>query len=276
MRVPPARLNPGIRMILKKDTSIHYELAGSPDSPVLVLSHALGTNLALWDRQVEVLQRSFRILRYDSRGHGQSSANHGPYTISMLASDVVTLLDELGVARAHFCGVSMGGLVGQYLAVYYPERIGNLVLSNTAAKIGTHAKYDRRIQEVTNAGMSAVVDEVLEGWFTNRFRGMQPSIVAFLAEALRQTSPEGYIGCCQAVRDADLSEDVERIKAPTLIIAGTEDQATTLAASQFLHRKIQGSQLLVLESAHLCCTEAAAEFTEHLNRFLTTKINLRP
>jgi 3-oxoadipate enol-lactonase len=265
--------NPGIRMILKKATSIYYELSGSHQSPVLVLSHALGTNLTLWDHQVEPLQRSFRILRYDSRGHGRSSANHGPYTVSMLASDVLLLLDELGVARAHFCGISMGGLVGQYLAVYHPERIGNLVLSNTAAKIGTLAKYDRRIRDVTNAGISAVVDEVLAGWFRDRFRSMQPSIVASLADALRQTSPEGYIGCCQAIRDADLSEDVERIKAPTLIIAGTEDQATTLAASQFLHQKIQGSQLIVLESAHLCCVEAAAEFTDHLSRFLTTETN---
>jgi 3-oxoadipate enol-lactonase len=238
---------------------------------MLVMSHALGTNLTLWDQQVELLQRSFRILRYDSRGHGQSSANNGPYTIPMLASDVLSLLDNLGVARAHFCGISMGGLVGQYLAVYHPERIGNLVLSNTAAKIGTFAKYDRRIREVTNAGMSAVVDEVLEGWFSNRFRGMQPSIVASLADALKRTSPEGYIGCCQAIRDADLSEDVERIKAPTLIIAGTEDQATTLAASQFLNQKVQGSQLVVLESAHLCCIEAAAEFTDRVNSFLTSK-----
>lgn len=126
--------------------------------------------------------------------------------------------------------------------------IGNLVLSNTAAKIGTQAKYDRRVREVTEAGMSAVVDEVLEGWFSNRFRRMQPSIVASLADALKRTSPEGYIGCCQAIRDADLSKDVERIKAPTLIIAGTEDQATPLAASQFLNQKIPASQLVALES----------------------------
>jgi 3-oxoadipate enol-lactonase len=273
MQVLAAQLNPGIRMILKKDASIHYELAGADQSPLLVLSHALGTDLRLWDLQTELLQRSFRILRYDSRGHGQSSANRGPYSISMLAADVLTLLDELGVARAHFCGVSMGGLVGQYLAAYHPERIGKLILSNTAAKIGTHAKYDRRIQEVTNSGMPAVVHEVLQGWFSDRFRGMQPAIVAALADTLRQTSPEGYIGCCQAIRDADLREEVERIKAPTLIVAGTEDQATTLAASEFLHQKIQGSQLVALESAHLCCTEAAAEFTDHVNRFLTTKTN---
>jgi 3-oxoadipate enol-lactonase len=258
-------------VILKKDRSIHYELSGSHRSPLLVLSHALGTNLRLWDHQVELLQRSFRILRYDSRGHGQSSAHDGPYTVSMLASDVLSLLDELGVARAHFCGISMGGLVGQYLGIHHPERVGNLVLSNTAAKIGTHAKYDRRIREVTDIGMAAVVDEVLAGWFSDHFRSMQPSIVASFADALRRTSPEGYIGCCQAIRDADFSQDVDRIKAPTLIIAGTEDQATTLAASQFLHQKIQDSQLIALESAHLCCTEAAAEFTEHVNRFLTAK-----
>ena len=118
--------------------------------------------------------------------------------------------------------------------------------------------------------MTVVVDEVLEGWFSNRFRRMQPSIVASLADALKRTSPEGYIGCCQAIRDADLSKDVERIKAPTLIIAGTEDQATTLAASQFLNQKIPASQLVALESAHLCCIEAAAEFTDRVNRFLTS------
>lgn len=258
-------------MILQKDTPIHYEFFGSQDSPALVLAHALGTNLTLWDHQVELLQGSFRILRYDSRGHGKSPADRGPYTISMLASDVLSLLDELGVARAHFCGISMGGLVGQYLAVHHPERIATLVVSNTAAKIGTLAKWERRIRAVGNAGMSAVVDEVLEGWFSDRFRGMHPSIVASLAQALKETSPEGYIGCCQALRDADLSQDIERVKAPTLIIAGTEDQATPLAASEFLHEKIRDSQLIALKSAHLSCIETAAEFTDHLSKFLTTE-----
>lgn len=261
-------------MSLKKRLPIHYELSGPNDAPVLVLSHALGTNLTLWDWQVETLREAFRLLRYDSRGHGRSIANQGPYTISTLASDVLTLLDELGVARAHFCGISMGGLVGQYLAVHHPDRIASLILSNTAAKIGTGEKWQRRIREVREGGMTAVLDEVVEGWFSARFRSMYPSIIASLGNALKATSPEGYIGCCQAIRDADLSDLVEQVNLPVLIIAGTEDQATPLAASQFLHQKIRNSEMIGLECAHLACAEAPAEFTNQITKFLITKANL--
>jgi 3-oxoadipate enol-lactonase len=256
-------------MTLSKDSSTHYELAGPHDAPVLVLSHALGTNLTLWDQQVEALRGSFQIIRFDTRGHGKSAAPRGPYTLSFLASDIVTLLDELGVSRAHFCGVSMGGLIGQYLAVYHPERIASLVLSNTAAKIGNDEKWDRRIQLVAEAGMPAVFEEVLDGWFSAPFRDLHPPIVDSLAGALKATAPEGYIGCCQAIRDADLSQHLERIKAPTLVIAGTEDQATPMASAQFLQHNIRGSRLIPLRCAHLACAEVAAEFTGQLNRFLT-------
>jgi 3-oxoadipate enol-lactonase len=256
-------------MTLSKNSSTHYELVGPHDAPVLVLSHALGTNLTLWDQQVEALRCSFRVIRFDTRGHGKSAAPGGPYTLSLLASDIVTLLDELGVSRVHFCGVSMGGLIGQYLAVHHPERIARLVLSNTAAKIGNAEKWNRRIQLVAEAGMPAVFGEVLDGWFSAPFRDLHPPIVDSLARALKATAPEGYIGCCQALRDADLSQHLERVQAPTLVIAGTEDQATPMASAQFLQQRIRGSQLIPLHCAHLACAEAAAEFTDHLNRFLT-------
>jgi 3-oxoadipate enol-lactonase len=256
-------------MTLSKDSSTHYELAGPHEAPVLVLSHALGTNLTLWDQQVEALRGSFQIIRFDTRGHGKSSAPRGPYTLSFLASDIVSLLDELGVSRAHFCGISMGGLIGQYLAVHHPERISSLVLSNTAAKIGNAEKWDRRIRLVAEAGMPAVFEEVLDGWFSAPFRDQHPPIVDSLASALKATVPEGYIGCCQALRDADLTQHLERIKVPTLVIAGTEDQATPMASAQFLQQKIHGSQLIPLRCGHLACAEAATEFTNQLKRFLT-------
>jgi 3-oxoadipate enol-lactonase len=256
-------------MTLSKNSSTHYELAGPYDAPVLVLSHALGTNLTLWDRQVEGLRGSFRILRFDTRGHGKSAAPRGPYTLPLLASDIVALLDELGLSRVHFCGVSMGGLIGQYLAVHHPERIARLVLSNTAAKIGNAEKWDRRIRLVAEAGMPAVFEEVVDGWFSAPFRDLHPPIVDSLARALKATAPEGYMGCCQTLRDADLSQHLEQVKAPTLVIAGTEDQAIPMASAQFLQHKIRGSQLIPLRCGHLACAEAAAEFTDHLNRFLT-------
>jgi 3-oxoadipate enol-lactonase len=187
----------------------------------------------------------------------------------LLALDIVTLLDELGVSRVHFCGVSMGGLIGQYLAVHHPERIASLVLSNTAAKIGNSEKWDRRIQLVAEAGMPAVFEEVLNGWFSAPFRDLHPPIVDSLAGVLMATAPEGYIGCCQALRDADLSQHIERVKAPTLVIAGTADQATPMASAQFLQQKIRGSQLIALDCAHLACVEAASAFTDHLSSFLT-------
>jgi 3-oxoadipate enol-lactonase len=257
-------------------TLIHYELCGPGDAPVLLMSHALGTNLQLWDYQVEVLRGLFRILRYDSRGHGKSPAGQGPYTISLLASDVLALLDELDVPSAHFCGISMGGLIGQYLAIHHPERISSLVLSNTAARIGTWEKWDRRIREVTKGGIAAVLDEVLEGSFSAHFRSTRPPIVDSLAQALQATSPEGYIGTCHALRDADLSQLVGSVNAPTLIIAGTEDQATTLEVSRFLHEKIRGSELIALECGHLACAEVSVEFTDQLKKFLTTQTILHP
>jgi 3-oxoadipate enol-lactonase len=256
-------------MTLSKNSSTHYELVGPHDAPTLVLSHALGTNLTLWDQQVEALRGSFRILRFDTRGHGKSAAPRGPYTLSLLAADLVTLLDELGVSRVHFCGVSMGGLIGQYLAIHHPERVARLVLSNTAAKIGNAEKWDRRIRSVAEGGMSAVFAEVLDGWFSAPFRNLHPPIVTSLASALKATVPEGYIGCCQALRDADLSQHLQQVKAPTLVIAGTKDQATPIASAQFLQQEIRGSQLIALQCAHLACAEAAAEFTNHLNWFLT-------
>lgn len=256
-------------MTLSKNSSTHYELAGPHDAPVLVLSHALGTNLTLWDQQVDGLRGSFRILRFDTRGHGKSAAPGGPYTLPFLASDIVTLLDELGLSRVHFCGVSMGGLIGQYLAVHHPERIARLVLSNTGAKIGNAEKWDRRIRLVTEAGMPAVFEEVLDGWFSAPFRDLHPLVVDWLARALKATAPEGYIGCCEALRDADLSQHLEQIKAPTLVVAGTEDQATPMASAQFLQQRIHGSQLIPLRCGHLACVEAAAEFTDQLNKFLT-------
>jgi 3-oxoadipate enol-lactonase len=256
-------------MTLSKNSSTHYELAGPHDAPVLVLSHALGTDLTLWDQQVEGLRGYFRILRFDTRGHGKSAAPRGPYTLPFLASDIVTLLDELGLSSVHFCGISMGGLIGQYLAIHHPERIARLVLSNTAAKIGNAEKWDRRIRLVAEAGMPAVFEEVLDGWFNASFRDRHPRVVDSLARALRATAPEGYIGCCEALRDADLSQRLEQIKAPTLVIAGTEDQAIPMASARFLQQKIRGSQLIPLRCGHLACVEAAAEFTDQLNRFLT-------
>jgi 3-oxoadipate enol-lactonase len=218
---------------------------------------------------MEGLRGSLRILRFDTRGHGKSAAPHGPYTLSLLASDIVNLLDELGMSRVHFCGVSLGGLIGQYLAVHHPERIASLVLSNTAAKIGNAEKWNRRIQLVAEAGMPAVFEEVLDGWFSASFRDLHPPIVDSLASVLKATTPEGYIGCCQALRDADLSQDLEQVKAPTLVIAGTEDQAIPMASAQFLQQRIRGSQLIPLRCGHLASAEAAAEFTDQLNRFLT-------
>jgi 3-oxoadipate enol-lactonase len=254
-------------------TSIHYDVCGSDGSPVLVMCHALGTNLTLWDRQVDALRGSFRIVRYDSRGHGRSPAEEGPYTISLLASDLLRLLNELRVQRVHFCGISMGGLIGQYLAIHHPERISSLVLSNTAAKIGTPEKWERRIQAVTKGGITAVLDEVLEGWFSARFRSMRPQVTDSLAQAFKAMSPEGYIDTCHALRDADLSQLVEQVKAPTLIIAGTKDQATTLEVSRSLHEKIRDSELIALDCAHLACAEMPAEFTDQITKFLNLKTN---
>jgi 3-oxoadipate enol-lactonase len=247
---------------------LHHELSGPKGAPVLVLAHSLGTNLALWDPQLPALEERFRVLRYDARGHGRSQATPGPYTIERLARDVCELMHGLEIERAHFCGLSIGGLVGMWLGAHAPEKIGKLVLADTAARIGTPERWDARIQDVLRNGTRHIAPDLIARWFTPAFRERAPEVVAAAARMLEQTCADGYAACCAAIRDADLAPSLAAIRAPTLVIAGREDPATPPDEGRALARAIAGARFCELPASHLSNLEAPAEFNAELLRFL--------
>jgi 3-oxoadipate enol-lactonase len=246
----------------------HYKLSGD-QGPVLVLSNSLGTDLSMWDPQMAELSQHFRILRYDTRGHGQSSVTAGDYTIEQLGRDVLGLIDTLQLDRVHFCGLSMGGAIGIWLGVNAPDRLNRLVVCNTAARIGTKETWDARIAAVRRDGMKPVAAAVIERWFTPEFRASSPDRVTRTQRMLETTPPAGYAACCAAVRDADLRDSVAQIKLPTLIIYGGKDPVIPVADAQFLAKNIQGAATVELNAAHLSNVEQADSFTEAVRNFLS-------
>jgi 3-oxoadipate enol-lactonase len=251
-----------------KSGTFHYEIGGPPGAPVLLLSNSLGTDLSMWDPQAQTLAQEFRVLRYDGRGQGQSMITPGPFTVDALADDVLALLTELDTETIHFCGLSMGGMVGMSLAVRAPERLGKLILCNTAPKIGTPEIWNARMTAVQSGGMAAVVEGVLERWFTPEFRKASPASIKETRQMLLRSPVEGYITCCSAVRDMDARETIASIRIPTLIVCGTHDPVTPPHDGRFMAEKIAGSVYKELPAAHLSNIEAAEAFTMEVRQFL--------
>lgn len=247
---------------------IHHRLEGAPGAPVLVLSSSLGTDLGLWDGQVPALASRYRVLRYDMRGHGASQAPPGPYSVAALARDVLGLLDALGVVRALFCGISLGGMVGQWLGMNAPERVAALVLANTSARLGPPEAWDARIAAVRAGGMESVAGAVLARWFTPGFRDRRPDEVDRVRRMLLATPPEGYAAACAAVRDMDHRASVGRIGAPTLVVSGAADPSTPPAEGRFLAERIPGARHVELDAAHLSNVEAPQAFLDAVLPFL--------
>jgi 3-oxoadipate enol-lactonase len=246
----------------------HYALTGG-NNPVLVFSNSLGTDFSMWDEQVAALEGRFRILCYDTRGHGKSSVTPGEYSIDQLGRDVLAMLDALGLDRVHFCGLSMGGVIGMWLGMHAPNRLQHLVLCNTAARIGTKDIWNARIQTVRKDGMKPVAAAVVERWFTPQFRASSAEEVAKAQRMLENSPPEGYAGCCAAIRDMDLRDDVARITTPTLVIYGAHDPVTTASDAEFLVDRIRGAEKAELSAAHLSNVEQSAAFTRTLSDFLS-------
>jgi 3-oxoadipate enol-lactonase len=247
---------------------VNYRFDGPASAPVLVLSNSLGTNLSMWDPQIPALEQRFRVLRYDTRGHGQSEVTPGPYSITQLGRDLVALLDSVGIERAHYCGLSMGGMIGMWLGVYAPERIDRLVLCNTAAKIGSRETWNARLEVVRTQGMGAIADTQAQRWFTAGFIAKSPAVVAATRQMIANTSSEGYSANCGAIRDMDQRETISRIRARTLIIAGLHDPVVPAADSRYLADTIPGAKLVELDASHLSNVEAPDEFTGALLSFL--------
>jgi 3-oxoadipate enol-lactonase len=245
-----------------------YELTGPADGPSLVLSNSLGTDRGLWDDQVNVLSRTFRVLAYDTRGHGESDAPDGDYTIDRLGHDVLSLMDHTGMTRAHVAGISIGGLTALWLGVHAPDRVDRLVLANTAAHIGSVAMWEERRRQVEDGGMAALAEATMQRWFTPAFRTARPARVSRIFATFVATPVSGYLGCCAALRDADLRADAASVRAPSLIVTGAHDPATPPAEGAWLAAAIPGATLLELDAAHISNIERADAFTDGVLRFL--------
>ena len=222
----------------------------------------------MWDPQVPEARKKLRVLRYDSRGHGQSSVTPGPYSIEQLGGDVIALLDALGLDHVHFCGLSMGGMIGMWLGINSPERLKRLVLCNTGARIGTPETWNARIEAVRKNGMQPVASAVVERWFSPAFRQKAPATISNTQKMLEETNPDGYVACCAAVRDFDCRDQLSRIRIPALVIAGTHDPATPPADGRFLADQIPGARYIELNAAHLSNIEEQDRFNNEISAFL--------
>ncbi len=251
--------------------NLHHRFDGREAAPVVVLSNSLGSSLAMWERQVPALTERFRVLRYDQRGHGASPVPPGPYTIDDFGSDVVDLLDSLGLERVSFCGLSLGGAVGMWLGIHAPERLERAALCCTAARFGSPEIWAERAAAVRAAGsVEPLADAVLERWFTTEFRAEQPDAVARVRELLVATPAEGYAASCDALRECDLRGELGRISVPTLVVAGARDPATPPEQAEEIAAAIPGSRLAIIpDAAHFAQIEQPEAFNRAVVEHLT-------
>lgn len=247
---------------------LHVTVEGPAQAPALMLCNSLGTNLHMWDAQAPAWSQHFRLIRYDRRGHGRSDAPKGPYTMERLARDALAILDALGVRKTHWCGLSLGGMVGMWLGGNAAERIDKLILSNTTAHYPQKDPWNERIKTIREHGLASIAAANMERWFTADFRERDPDTIARMREWFLATPLEGYIGCCEAVRDMDHREVLTRIKARTLVIAGRQDPATSVENAEFLVEKIPEATLAVLDAAHISNVEQPAAYRDEILRFL--------
>jgi len=246
----------------------NYKLSGTPNSPVLIFSNSLGTTLNMWDDLVNALLPYFQVLQYDTRGHGNSTVTPEPYTISLLGKDVIDLMDKLNIAEAHFCGLSMGGLIGQWLAIHHPKRIKKLVLSNTAAKIGEAETWNQRIETIKTNGVQSIADATMQRWFTDEFIKNNKQKIEQQKVLFLNNNAVGYANACAAVRDADFRESVKKITSETLVITGDGDVVTTVEHANYLVNEIAKSELKILKARHLSSVELPQEFANTLIDFI--------
>jgi 3-oxoadipate enol-lactonase len=252
----------------------HYEIHGKPGAPWLAFSHSLACNLRMWDAQVAALEDRFRILLYDTRGHGQSAAPRGAYTLEALADDLRALLSQLDIQRLHFVGLSMGGMIGQTFAIRYPGLFSSLTLADTTSRYPAEAAalWAARIQTAEAQGMQPLVQPTLERWFTEPFRKRAPDKVRAIGGAIAATPVPGYVGCSHAIPRIDLTARLKEINCPVLVLCGDQDPGTPPAMSREIHANTPGSRLVMIpDAAHLSNIEQPDAFNKALAEFLTKR-----
>ena len=241
---------------------------GPANAPALLLSNSLSSDLSMWSEQLPRWSRRWRVVRYDARGHGASTAAPGPYAMAQLAGDALAVLDHLGIGKAHFCGLSMGGMVGMWLLSHAGERIDRAVLANTAAHMGPLALWEGRIALARAGGMEATVEPTLQRWFPAAFHERAPAAIDRMRAMIRGTSLEGYAGCCAAIRDMDQRATLGAVRRPTLVLIGSNDPATTPQAGRLIEQSIPGAIAVELEAAHISNVEQPEAFGAAVEVFL--------
>jgi 3-oxoadipate enol-lactonase len=247
---------------------LNVSIEGRDGGPTLMLSNSLGCNLQMWQPQMKALTQHFQVLRYDRRGHGKSDVPPAPYSMERFGRDVLAILDDLDTERVHWCGLSMGGMVGQRLGAHAPQRLGKIILANTICHYPDPTNWLNRIKAVRQGGLASVADTVLAGWLTPAFREREPQIAAELKAMLLASPVQGYLACCEALSTLDQRELLSAITSPTLVIAGRHDPATPVASGEFIRSRIRGASMTILDSAHISNVEQPQAFTEAVIGFL--------
>lgn len=247
---------------------ISYTVEGPPERPVLLFINSIGTTRDLWLPQVPALVGTYRVIRYDARGHGSSSAPEGDYSIEQLGRDALAILDAEGARQAHICGISLGGLTAMWLGVNAPDRVSSLILANTAARIGSVQSWTDRMTLVQERGMGSVAEMAIPRWFSPGYRQRHDEVVTQFKTMVETCPTVGYLGCCAALRDEDLREAISKISCPVLVVAGSTDEATPPEGLRFIHEQIAGSKMLTLDAAHLSNVEQSEAFTSAVMGFL--------
>jgi 3-oxoadipate enol-lactonase len=249
------------------DALIAWQADGPTSAPAILLSNSLGTSRALWNPQLDALVQRFRVVRYDTRGHGGSGAPDRDYTLDELGQDALAVLDAADVGRVHVAGISLGGLTGMWLGVHAPDRVASLVLANTAAHIGTQEIWAQRIGEARGTGMSGIADLMMLRWFTDAYRRSSPDVIDEVRSMVASCNPAGYVGCCAALRDADMRPALSRITARTLVIVGEQDPSTPPEQGAAVRDAIGHATLASFDARHLTNVECAAAFTREMLSF---------
>ena len=246
---------------------IWFDASGPLDRPVVLLAHSLGARSAMWAPQIAAFERRFRVIRYDARGHGESSVPAGDYSLAQLGGDALAVLDACAIERAHICGISMGGQIALWLARHAPSRVRRIVLANTGARIGTEETWQQRMDLVRTEDLEAIAATIPGRWFTTSFAERHPDVIRAFQRDMIATHQVGYLGCCAALRGTDLRRDLSHITSPALVIAGAFDPATTIQDAEVLRDGIRGARLVQLPTAHISNVEAADDFNRVVTDF---------
>ena len=249
---------------------LFYELSGNLQGEILVFGNSLGSNLHMWDKVLPWFESRYRVVRFDMRGHGRSSVPKGPCSIEELGCDVLRLLDSIGIEAMNFCGLSLGGMVAMWLGIHAPQRVRRLVMANAGARIGTPEMWDERVATVARSGMEGLAATTLTRWFTAGYRVEHADEMEMIRTMISSTNPEGYSACCGALRDTDLTREMQNISAPCLVVSGKYDPATPPSDGRAIHQQMRNSKYVELEASHLSAWERAEEFGSEVVAFLQT------